>query len=147
WLALRGLRTLPLRVARHNETAMQVAAFLAQHQRVEKVHYPGLIDHPQHDLARQQMKGFGGVLSFEVAGGAKAAETVVAGLRLAHRSASFGSFSTLVVHPAAMWAGMMNAEQLREADLPPSLVRLGVGLESADALIKDLDQALANTEL
>jgi cystathionine beta-lyase/cystathionine gamma-synthase len=142
WLALRGLRTLPMRVARHNETAMQVAAFLKQHPKVEKVHYPGLPSHPQHDLARQQMNGFGGVLSFEVAGGADAAEAVVAGLKLAHRSASFGSFSTLVVHPAAMWAGMMSAEQLREADLPPNLIRLGVGFESPDALIADLDGAL-----
>jgi cystathionine beta-lyase/cystathionine gamma-synthase len=143
WLALRGLRTLPMRVERHNATAMQVAAYLEQHPRVEAVHYPGLPAHPQHALARGQMSGFGGVLSFEVAGGAAAAEAFVAGLRLAHRSASFGSFSTLVVHPSAMWAGMLNAEQLREADLPPSLIRLGVGFESPAALIADLQAALA----
>jgi cystathionine beta-lyase/cystathionine gamma-synthase len=143
WLALRGLRTLPMRVQRHNETTMQIAAFLKDHAKVDKVHYPGLPSHPQHDLARQQMNGFGGVLSFEVSGGAEAAEAVVAGLRLAHRSASFGSFSTLVVHPAAMWAGMISAEQLREADLPPGLIRLGVGFESPDALIADLEGALA----
>jgi len=89
------------------------------------------------------MSGFGGVLSFEVAGGAVAAEAVVAGLRLAHRSASFGSFSTLVVHPSAMWAGMLNAEQLREADLPLNLIRLGVGFESPAALIADLETALS----
>jgi len=143
WLALRGLRTLPMRVERHNQTAMQVATYLEQHPRVDAVHYPGLPTHPQHALARRQMSGFGGVLSFEVAGGAEAAEAVVAGLRLAHRSASFGSFSTLVVHPSAMWAGMLNAEQLREADLPPSLIRLGVGFESPAALISDLQGALA----
>jgi methionine-gamma-lyase len=142
WLAMRGLRTLPMRVQRHNETALRVAAFLNTHPRVDKVHYPGLTSHPQHDLARAQMRGFGGVLSFEVASGAAGAEAVVAGLRLAHRSASFGSFSTLVVHPAAMWAGMMSAEQLREVDLPPSLIRLGVGFESPDALIADLESAL-----
>jgi methionine-gamma-lyase len=145
WLALRGLRTLPMRVQRHNETAMRIAAFLKEHAKVDKVHYPGLPSHPQHDLARQQMSGFGGVLSFEVSGGAEAAEAVVAGLHLAHRSASFGSFSTLVVHPAAMWAGMISAEQLREADLPPGLIRLGVGFESPEALIADLDGALAAT--
>jgi cystathionine beta-lyase/cystathionine gamma-synthase len=143
WLALRGLRTLPMRVQRHNETTMRIAAFLKAHAKVDKVHYPGLPSHPQHDLACQQMSGFGGVLSFEVSGGAEAAEAVVAGLRLAHRSASFGSFSTLVVHPAAMWAGMISPEQLREADLPPGLIRLGVGFESADDLIADLDGALA----
>ncbi|MDB5464339.1 MAG: mdeA 5 [Phenylobacterium sp.] len=143
WLALRGLRTLPMRVERQNQTAMRVAAFLAQHPKVERVHYPGLPTHPQHDLACRQMTGFGGVLSFEVAGGAPVAESTVAGLRLAHRSASFGSFSSLVVHPAAMWSGMMDAEQLRDADLPPSLVRLGVGFEAPEALIEDLDKALA----
>jgi len=131
----RGLRTLPMRVQRHNDTAVQVATSLDQHPRVAIVHYPGLPAHPQHALARAQMTGFGGVLSFEVDGGIAAAEAVVAGLRLAHRSASFGSFSTLVVHPSAMWAGMLNAEQLREADLPPGLVRLGVGFESAAAHI------------
>jgi cystathionine beta-lyase/cystathionine gamma-synthase len=144
WLALRGLRTLPMRVQRHNDTAMQVATYLERHRRIEAVHYPGLPSHPQHALARAQMTGFGGVLSFEVNGGAVAAEAVVAGLRLAHRSASFGSFSTLVVHPSAMWAAMLNAEQLREADLPPSLIRLGVGFESPAALIADLDSALVN---
>jgi methionine-gamma-lyase len=92
------------------------------------------------------MSGFGGVLSFEVAGGAEAAEAAVAGLRLAHRSASFGSFSTLVVHPAAMWAGMMSAEQLRDADLPPSLIRLGVGFEAPGDIIADLDGALAKIQ-
>jgi len=142
-LALRGLRTLPMRVQRHNETAMEVAAYLEQHSGVQAVHYPGLPSHPQHALACRQMSGFGGVLSFEVAGGAVAAEAVVAGLRLAHRSASFGSFSTLVVHPSAMWAGMLNAEQLREADLPLNLIRLGVGFESPAALIADLETALS----
>jgi methionine-gamma-lyase len=144
---MRGLRTLPMRVQRHNETTGLVAAYLAQHTAVEKVHYPGLASHPQHTLARQQMHGFGGVLSFEVKGGAEAAEAVVAGLRLAHRSASFGSFSTLVVHPAAMWAGMMSVEQLREADLPPSLIRLGIGFESPGDIIGDLESALATIAL
>lgn len=144
WLALRGLRTLPMRVQRHNETAARIAYHLVGHPGIEKVHYPGLVSHPQNALARRQMSGFGGVLSFEVAGGPKAAEAVLAGLRLAHRSASFGSFSTLAVHPAAMWAGMMTAEQLREADLPPGLIRLGVGFEDPDVLIGDLESALAS---
>ena len=143
WLALRGLRTLPMRVARQNETGLRVARHLAAHARVTTVHYPGLETHPQHNLARRQMTGFGGVLSFEIEGGMAGAETVVAGLKLAHRSASFGSFSTLVVHPAAMWAGMMTAEQLEAAGLPPSLIRLGVGFEDPGAITADLDAALA----
>jgi methionine-gamma-lyase len=143
WLALRGLRTLPMRVQRHNETAMRVASYLLGHPKVEKVYYPGLATHPQRALALQQMSGFGGLLSFEVSGGPTAAEAVLASLNLTHRSASFGSFSTLAVHPAAMWAGMLTEEQLSEADLPPGLIRLGVGFEDPNALINDLETALA----
>lgn len=146
WLGLRGVRSLPLRVERQNGTGLQLARFLADHPAVEAVHYPGLDTHPQHRLARRQMRGFGGVLSFEVRGGAAAAETVVARLRLARRSASFGSFSTLVVHPAAMWSGMMSEEQLRAVDLPPGLIRLGAGLEDPAALQADLDRALASID-
>ncbi len=143
WLVLRGLRTLPMRVARHNETALRVARHLSGHAAVSRVHYAGLESHPQHELARLQMSGFGGVLSFEVDGGLDAAERVVGALALASRSASFGSFSTLVVHPAAMWAGMMSPEQLVDAGLPPGLIRMGVGFEDAGAIEADLDAALA----
>ncbi len=143
WLVLRGLRTLPMRVARQNETALAVARHLAAHPAVSAVHYPGLESHPQHALARAQMGGYGGVLSFEVPGGMAQAERVVGALTLAHRSASFGSFSTLVVHPAAMWAGMMTPQQLAESGLPPGLIRLGVGFESHADIIGDLDAALA----
>jgi cystathionine beta-lyase/cystathionine gamma-synthase len=146
WLVLRGLRTLPMRVARHNQTALRVARHLSRHAAVSCVHYTGLESHPQHDLARRQMSGFGGVLSFEVEGGLVAAERVVGALTLASRSASFGSFSSLVVHPAAMWAGMMSPEQLVEAGLPPGLIRLGVGFEDADAITADLDAALAKIQ-
>ena len=143
WLGLRGLRTLPLRVARQNATALAVARHLQDHPSVSAVHYPGLESHPQHALACQQMTGFGGVLSFELEGGLDAAEAVVKGLHIAHRSASFGSFSTLVVHPAAMWAGMMSSEQLEASGVPPALIRLGVGFEEPAAIIADLDTALA----
>ncbi|AWN45533.1 methionine gamma-lyase [Methylobacterium terrae] len=142
WLALRGLRTLPLRVERHNATAITVARYLSVHPAVAAVHYPGLAQHPEHALARDQMSGFGGVLSFEVGGGLAGGEAVVAGLCHAHRSASFGSFSTLVVHPAAMWAGMMTSEQLAASGLPAGLVRLGVGLEEPSDIIADLQGAL-----
>jgi cystathionine beta-lyase/cystathionine gamma-synthase len=142
WLALRGLRTLPLRVARHNESALAVAHYLSQHPAVSAVHYPGLPSHPDHGLAHEQMSGFGGVVSFEVSGGLAGGEAVVAGLRHAHRSASFGSFSTLVVHPAAMWAGMMTPDQLAASGLPPGLIRLGV--EEPSDVIADLAEALGN---
>ena len=98
---------------------------------------------PQSALALQQMGGFGGGLTFEVSGGPTAAEAVLASLRLSHRSASFGSFSMLAVHPAAMWAGMLTEEQLSEADLPLGLIRLGVGFEDPNALIKDPVAAFA----
>jgi len=142
WLALRGLRTLPLRVAQHNSSALKVASRLEGHRKVKTVHYPGLKSHPQFELARRQMRGAGGVLSFEVEGGMHGAEVVMAEMKLAHRSASFGSFSTLAVHPAAMWAGMMNEEQLLEAGLPAGLVRIGVGLEDPDRISEDIEVAL-----
>lgn len=142
WLGLRGLRTLPMRIARQNETAMIVAKHLASHPLVSNVHYAGLETHPQHALAREQMTGFGGVLSFEVPGGLEQAKAVVEALDIAHQSASFGSFSSLVVHPAAMWAGMMSAEQLGGAGVPAGLIRLAVGFEDPAMIMADLDKAL-----
>ena len=145
WLALRGLRTLPMRVARHNQTALQVATRLERHPSIPAVYYPGLKSHPQHELAQRQMpNGTGGLLSFEVVGGLTAAETVMSRMKIAHRSASFGSFSTLAVHPAAMWAGMMTEAQLHEAELPPGLIRLGVGFEDPDVIADDIEAALAH---
>jgi methionine-gamma-lyase len=144
WLALRGLRTLPMRVERHNKTALAVARQLEKHPRIAAVHYPGLASHPQHNLAGRQLSpGAGGLLSFEVAGGLAAAETVLANLTVAHRSASFGSFSSLAVHPAAMWAGTMTESQMREIDLAPGLIRLGVGFEDPDTIAGDIEQGLA----
>jgi cystathionine beta-lyase/cystathionine gamma-synthase len=144
WLALRGLRTLPMRVERHNRTALAVAQRLDRNPRIVAVHYPGLASHPQHNLAAGQLSpGAGGLLSFEVAGGLAAAETVLDNLHVAHRSASFGSFSSLVVHPAAMWAGTMTEAQMRDVALPPGLIRLGVGFEDPDVIAGDVEQALA----
>jgi methionine-gamma-lyase len=145
WLALRGLRTLELRVLRQSQTALAVAERLAAHPKISAVHYPGLASHPQATLAQRQMPGGGGgVLSFEVEGGLKAAERVVSAMRRAHRAASFGSVSTLVVHPAAMWAGMMSEAHLHEASVPPGLIRLGVGLDGAQGVIDDIEQALSH---
>ncbi len=108
------------------------------------MHYPGLKSHPQHALAAAQMSpGFGGLMSFEVAGGLAAAESVLAQQHVAHRSASFGSFSSLTVHPAAMWSGTMTESQMREIALPPGLIRFGVGFEDAEVIAADIEQALA----
>lgn len=143
WLLLRGLRTLPLRVERHNHNAVQLARFLETHAQVARVFYPGLESHAQHRLAQKQMRGFTGVLSLELNGGFAAAETLIENLKLATYAASLGGFETLVVHPAAMWAQALTEEQLSEMSVSAGLVRVSVGLEDERDLIADFDQALA----
>jgi methionine-gamma-lyase len=143
WLLLRGLRTLPLRVRQHNETGERVAVFLASHAKIEAVHYAGLPSHPQHELAKRQMRGFGGTLSFQVRGGYAETERFMSALTLVKQAVSLGGFESLAVHAAAMWAGTLSDEQVREAGVMPNLVRLSVGLESADDILTDLDAALA----
>ena len=108
WLLLRGLRTLPLRVARHNVNGQALAEALEDHPAVARVHYPGLATHPQHTLAGSQMSGFGGVLGIELAGGFEAADAFLGRLRYARRSASLGGVESLAVHPASMWRGMLS---------------------------------------
>lgn len=143
WLLVRGLRTLALRVERHNRSAERIAAFLGSHAGVRNVYYPGLPSHPQHDLAKRQMRGFGGVLSFDVRGGAQGAREVFAALRLPQRAASVGGVESLIVHPAAMWSGVLEPDELESAGIGPSLLRLSVGLEAVEDLVEDLDRALA----
>jgi len=106
------------------------------------VNYPGLESHPQHLLAVRQMRAFGGLLSFELAGGYEAAERVVAALRLITHAPSLGSVDSLIVHPAMMWRHSLTDEQLREAGVSPGLLRLSVGVEDQRDLIADLEQAL-----
>jgi methionine-gamma-lyase len=142
WLLLRGLRTLGLRVEQHNRNALALARFLEAHPRVERVYYPGLASHPQHELARTQMSGFTGMLSVDVRGGYGAAEGLIASLKMAKRAASLGGFETLVVHPAAMWSLQLSPEQRRETGIMDSLVRISVGLEDERDLIADFAQAL-----
>ncbi|MFL6282966.1 MAG: trans-sulfuration enzyme family protein [Pyrinomonadaceae bacterium] len=142
WLLLRGLRTLGLRVERHNSNASALARFLESHPKVARVYYPGLESHPQHTLARSQMTGFTGMLSAELRGDFSAAERFIASLRLATNAASLGGHETLIVHPAAMWGGYMTAEQLRAKGLSDSLVRISVGLEDERDLLADFARAL-----
>jgi cystathionine beta-lyase/cystathionine gamma-synthase len=142
WLLLRGLRTLPLRVARANENAMAVARFLENHPAVEAVHYPGLESHPQHALAQRQMSGFGGVLAVCIRGGYEPAARFVAGLQLFTNAVSLGGVESLAVHAAAMWAGTLDEAQMLAAGVEPNLVRLACGIEDAQDLVDDLAQAL-----
>ena len=134
WLVLRGMRTLPWRIRAHAENAMKVAQFLAQDRRVARVHYPGLTNHPGHEIARKQMSSFGGMLSIEVKGGRDAAIAVTAKTKIFIRATSLGGVESLIEHRASIEGPGTTS--------PDNLLRLSIGLENADDLIEDLDQAL-----
>ena len=142
FLLTRGVRSLELRVERQNANAMKVAAMLAEHPAVDGVFYPGLPRHPGHDVARRQMRGFGGVLSFSLNGGLDAVRGFLPRLRLAHRAASLGSVATLVGPPATTSHVELTPRQRAEAGIPESLVRYSVGIEDGDDLVADLRAAL-----
>jgi methionine-gamma-lyase len=142
WLLLRGLRTLGLRVERHNSNALALARMLESHRGVERVFYPGLESHPQHELARRQMGGFTGILSVELGGGFDVAEAFMGKLKLAQYAASLGGYETLVVHPAAMWRQQVSVERQSDTGVSDSLVRISVGLEDERDLLDDFAQAL-----
>jgi methionine-gamma-lyase len=142
WLLLRGLRTLGLRVERHNQNGMALAKFLEQSPKVSRVHYPGLASHPQHELARSQMSGFTGMLSVELRGGYAAADKLISSLELATRAASLGGFETLVVHPASMWSLQLSRELREQTGINEGLVRISVGLEDETDLLHDFERAL-----
>lgn len=146
FLLTRGMKTLELRVERQNENAMRVATFLAEHPVVEAVFYPGLASHPGHEIARRQMQGFGGVLSFSLRGGFDAMRRLIGSLRLAHRAASLGSVGTLVGPPATTSHVELSAEERATAGIPESLVRYSVGIENAKDLLDDLRAALQEVE-
>lgn len=143
WLLLRSLRTLGIRAERHNQNALALARFLESHPKVDRVNYPGLESHPQHELARRQMGGFTGIMSVELRGNYQSAERFISSLKLAAYAASLGGFESLVVHPAAMWSKQLSPDQLRSMGVSESLVRISVGLEDEDDLISDFAQALA----
>ena len=142
WLLLRGLRTMDLRVWRHTASAQVVAEFLAGHPAVVAVYYPGLPDFPQRELARRQMTGMGGMLSFEVRGGVEAGRRVLDAVRLCTLAVSLGDTETLVEHPASMTHAVVDPAQRLAAGITDGLVRLSVGLEAPEDIIADLDQAL-----
>lgn len=143
WLVLRGVKTLHLRVARQCENALALARHLERHPRVARVAYPGLPSHPGHEMARRQMSGFGGLLSFVLHGGLAAAERFYDGLGLVARAASLGGVETLVSLPVHTSHHGLSDAQLREAGIDAGLVRVSVGVEDAADLIADIDRALS----
>lgn len=142
WLVLRGLQTLPLRMERHNANALQVARWLDGHPQVAWVRYPGLESHPQHELARRQMRGYGGMICFEVKGGVEAGRTLMNSLELCTLAVSLGDVRTLICHPASMTHASVPASARRATGITDGLVRLSVGLEDPEDIIADLEQAL-----
>lgn len=142
FLILRGLKTLELRMARHCENGKKVAEFLAGHPAVEKVYYPGLVNHVGHDIAAKQMKDFGGMVSFEVKGGRTAGVKLVNSLHMVTVAVSLGDAETLIEHPASMTHSTYSEEELAASGIAAGLIRLSVGLENAEDIIADLKQAL-----
>jgi cystathionine gamma-synthase len=142
YLLLRGLKTLHLRIARQNETALRIARWLETAPGVTAVHYPGLESNPGHDVARNQMSGFGGVLSFELEGGMPAVARCLGALRLAHLAANLGAVETVAGTPATTSHVECTAEERAALGIPEGLIRYSVGIEDADDLISDLEQAL-----
>lgn len=143
WLCLRGTKTLAVRMRQHGENAMHVAEWLCGQKRVQKVYYPGLKDHPQHELARTQMSGFGGMISFEL-GSLDAAGTFLKRVRLCALAESLGGVETIITHPATMTHAAIPAEQRKAIGVTDGLVRISVGLEDVEDIIADLDAALNN---
>jgi methionine-gamma-lyase len=142
YLVRRGLKTLSIRMERAEKNAMKIAEFLESHPKVEWVSYPGLKSHPQHELAKKQMSGFGALMSFEVKGGLSAGKIIMDNVEIAVLAVSLGGIETLIQHPASMTHAAMSKESKLEAGITDGLVRLSVGIEDAQDLISDLEQAL-----
>jgi methionine-gamma-lyase len=141
WLVLRGIKTLALRMERHNANAEKIAAFLAEHPKVSQVNYPGLASHPNHEIARKQMRGFGGMISFDV-GTVEAGKALLNNVNLCTLATSLGGIETIIQHSASMTHAGLSPEQRLKAGVTDGLIRFSVGIENADDLIDDLEQAL-----
>jgi cystathionine beta-lyase/cystathionine gamma-synthase len=142
WLVLRGTKTLPIRMERHNANAQVLAEFLASHPKVTRVHYPGLTSHPHHELAKRQMRGFGGLIAFET-GDLERSRRLLNSVRLMALAESLGGVETLISHPASMTHASVPPERRLAIGLTDDMVRISVGIEDVDDLREDLDQALA----
>ena len=144
YLLLRGMKTLDLRVHRQSESALKIARHLEGHEKVEQVFYPGLESHPQHGIAKSQMTAFGGILSFSIKGGFEAVCRALPRLNYAHRAANLGAVETIAGPPATTSHVECTAKERAAMGIPENLVRYSVGIEDADDLISDLEQALAD---
>ncbi|HVR74852.1 MAG TPA: aminotransferase class I/II-fold pyridoxal phosphate-dependent enzyme [Planctomycetota bacterium] len=145
WLLLRGLKTLAVRVREQNRSALEIARFLEKRSEVERVHYPGLESHPQHAIARRQMSGFGGIVSFELKGGLRRGIRFVESLSVIQLAVSLGGVESIIQHPASMTHGTLPDEEIRKAGISPGLLRLSVGLESTRDLEADIAKALESS--
>jgi len=142
YLLLRGLKTFAVRMAKHNESGMTVARFLEAHPCVKRVYYPGLESHPHHDIAMRQMKGFGGVVTFDIRGGMREAKRFLDNLKLCFIAPSLGGVETLITHPATVSYYDYSRKQRYALGITDTLLRLSVGIEDVEDIIADLDQAL-----
>jgi cystathionine beta-lyase/cystathionine gamma-synthase len=142
WLVLRGTKTLPLRMERHNASGLALAEFLAGHPAVQKIYYPGLPTHPQHALARRQMRGFGGMLAFDV-GSLDRARQLLNRVELMALAESLGGVETLISHPATMTHASVPADKRAALGITDGLIRISVGLEDIEDLKEDLQRAIA----
>jgi cystathionine beta-lyase/cystathionine gamma-synthase len=142
WLVLRGVKTLAVRMEQHDHNGRFVAEFLARHKKVKKVFYPGLEEHPQHDLAQRQMTGFGSMITFET-GSLSNAKKMLKKVRVCSLAESLGGVETLISHPATMTHAALGEKGRREIGITDGLVRISVGVENAEDIVDDLDQALA----
>lgn len=146
WLLIRGLKTLPVRVRQHCANAMVVARWLEDHPKVTRVNYPGLESHPQHELARRQQDGFGGLITFEVVGGRAAGKIVMDSVELCTLAVSLGDVDTLIEHPATMTHSTYSEEELLKVGIDPAMIRLSVGLEDPEDVMEDLEAAMAGIQ-
>lgn len=143
WLLQRGLRTFAMRMARHNQNAMDVSRFLDRHPAVREIYYPGLASHSQHDLARKQMPGgFGGMVCFDLVGGREAGYRLLQRVKLIRLAVSLGGVHSLITHPASTISIVQNEAEIAASGVQPGLVRLSVGVEDSEDIISDLQQAL-----
>lgn len=147
WLVLRGVKTLAVRMEAHQKNAMKVAQYLEKHAAVEKVMYPGLTSHPQHALAKEQMNGFGGMVSFVLKGGLESARQFLGSTKLFALAESLGGIESLVCHPVSMTHGSIPKEERDARGVVDALVRLSVGIEDIDDLLADLEAGLAKVKL
>ncbi|MEZ7892018.1 MAG: PLP-dependent aspartate aminotransferase family protein [Candidatus Wallbacteria bacterium] len=142
WLVLRGIKTMPLRVERSEQNAIAIAKFLEKHPMVESVSYPGLKSHPQYELAKKQMKGFGAMICFEVKGGVEGGKTLLNNVELSTLAVSLGGIETLIQHPASMTHAAVPKKTREESGITDGLIRFSVGCEDVQDIIDDLDHAL-----